>query len=274
MPEGPEVRTVADKLAAKLVGLTIHSTWISAEVGISITGELQQLIGSKITMVASYGKKLLIYCDNKMSLVIGLGMTGRFLYQQSVHSQVALMCTSEINGQYNPLWVFYEDSRRFGHVDVCNEQDLSLVLSKLGPDLLAAALSTEITSEIWISRFPVTSTRKIFEVLKDQSTVSGIGNYLASEILYYSSIHPLRQVRSLTLTEWEKLRQVSHQIIKLSYYHGGFTLESFISPDGMMGTYPAAVYGRKVDPQGYHIEKLKIGNQNAHFVAAIQLAPL
>lgn len=262
MPEGPEVRTVADKLAAQLVGTTILGVWTSPTLGIAVNGNLQLLVGSQVTMVTSYGKKLLLHVANGTSMMASLGMTGRFLYKSSPHSQIAL--------QFAPGWVFFEDSRHFGHIDVCPTQDLPQLLANVGPDLLAAALTNEINSEAWISRFPLTSARKIFEVIKDQSTVSGIGNYLASEILYYSSIHPLRLTKSLTPFEWEKLRQVSHYIIKLSYSHGGFTLESFISPDGMLGTYPAAVYGKNVDHQGYPIVKQKIGSQSAYFVPAIQ----
>jgi len=275
MPEGPEVRTVADKLATLLVGRFITQVWISPTVAVPITGDLQELVGCQISMVTSYGKKLLLHCENKVSMVAGLGMTGRFLYQPSNHSQIALQygdSNQEVDSSTN--WVFFEDSRHFGHINVCPTQYLPTLLGNIGPDLLASALTTEIDGQAWMSRFPLNSSRKIFEVIKDQSTVSGIGNYLASEILYYSAIHPLRQTKSLTVAEWEKLRVVSHQVIKLSYYHGGFTLESFISPDGMRGTYPAAVYGKQMDGQGYPVIKQKIGGQSAHFVPVVQIAPM
>ena len=266
MPEGPEVRTIADKLSAQLVGKLIIAVWISPTLAINVGGDLQQLVNSAVTMVASYGKKLLIHVANGTSLVASLGMTGRFLYQQSTHSQIALQFGSQ-------SWVFFEDTRHFGGIDVCPTQHLPSLLANMGPDLLAAALTTEISLEVWMSRFPLNSARKIFDVIKDQGTVSGIGNYLASEILYYSVIHPLRLTKSLTLSEWEVLRQVSHQVIRLSYNYGGFTLESFISPDGALGTYPAAVYGKQTDSQGNLIVKQKVGRQSAYFVPAVQLAP-
>lgn len=272
MPEGPEVRTIADKLSVQLVKQVILNVWISPELAVAVTGNLYDIVNSTVTMVASYGKKLLIHFNNGLSLVAGLGMTGRFLYQPAKHSQIGIQYTSQAAGEEHiPHWVFFEDIRHFGHIDICQTTYLPTLLHKMGPDLLAAALTTELSFETWISRFPTSSVRKIFDVIKDQSTVSGIGNYLASEILYYSAIHPLRLTKSLTASEWEKLRQVSHQIIKLSYCYGGFTLDSFISPDGSIGLYPAAVYGKTSDSQNNMIVKVKIGSQSAYLVPAVQL---
>lgn len=264
MPEGPEVRTMADKLAATLIGKLILGVWMNLDDGIEVNGDLNIFTGSRIVSINSYGKKLMIHTDNKMSLVASLGMTGRFSYKYGKHTRIALQYDSD-------SWVFFEDSRKFGHIDICPTTYVSTLLRDLGPDLLAASLGNEIPLELWMSRFPFTSTRKIFEVIKDQSTVAGIGNYLASEILYYSSIHPLRQARSLTILEWDKLRQVAHQVIRLSYSYGGFTIESFLNPDGSPGLYPAAVYGKANDSQGYLIITQKIGSQTAYFAPQVQL---
>ena len=57
----------------------------------------------------------------------------------------------------------------------------------------------------------------------------------------------------------------------LSYAYGGHTIESFISPDGQLGAYPAAVYARQMDNLGNVIERKKLSNgRTAHFVSAIQ----
>jgi DNA-formamidopyrimidine glycosylase len=280
MPEGPEVRTVATKLHTYLFQQTISQLWVNPEAGIKFHGNLYNILHAQVLMVTTRGKKLIMHFTNGYSLIAGLGMTGRFLFQGSKHSQMAfgvgnLMTPTTTVGSANNIpnslmWIFFEDSRRFGHIDVLPTAELEIWLSDIGPDVLMAALTTEISFVDWYARFPTTSVRKIFEVMKDQKYVSGIGNYLASEILYYSAIHPARLTSSLTLQEWETLRSISHAVIRLSFSHGGFTIESFISPDGVPGLYPAAVYGLPFTEQGYPISKMKIGQQNAYFVSAIQ----
>lgn len=94
---------------------------------------------------------------------------------------------------------------------------------------------------------------------------------MLSEILYYAGILPERKINTITLQEWETLRVVAHKIILLSYSHGGFTIKDFISPDGQLGTYPAAVYGKKLDPYGNPVISMKTSNgRTSHWVAAIQ----
>lgn len=84
-------------------------------------------------------------------------------------------------------------------------------------------------------------------------------------------MHPERKVETITHNEWDRIRVASHQVLALSYSYGGFTIESFISPDGAYGMYPAAVYGKSHDPQGNPVvtSKGKKG-QTLHWIPAIQ----
>lgn len=51
----------------------------------------------------------------------------------------------------------------------------------------------------------------------NQNIISGCGNYIKSEVLYYSHISPLRKVNSLNIKEIEKLYEALKTIPKLSY---------------------------------------------------------
>jgi formamidopyrimidine-DNA glycosylase len=48
-------------------------------------------------------------------------------------------------------------------------------------------------------------TKSIGNVIMDQKTISGIGNYLRSDILYMSKINPFRKVESLTDNEIKRI---------------------------------------------------------------------
>lgn len=264
-PEGPEVRTVADKLRPILVGRSITSFTINRIESQEHLSEMK--LPNKILGVRSYGKKVIIDLEGA-ALIASLGMTGKFLYQRGNHSHLEFT----IADSTTTFSLFFEDSRRMGDVTYVTPETFSSYFNTIGPCLLTAALGTHITSEAWLAIFtgPKFRTRHIADVLVDQKFVSGIGWYLMTEILYYSGISPNRAAPTITKDEWEKMRVNAHKVIALSYAYGGFTIESFIAPDGSLGAYPAACYGRSFDQSGLPVRKEKHGNRTYHIVDAIQ----
>lgn len=282
MPEGPEVRTVSDKLRPILTGKIIMTAY-KGERGKSVGFE-NLTFPSTITGVRTYGKKILIdiVTNNNLSyvIVVSLGMTGRLQYNLGDHTHIYFnISESEISGPFRILrpafTLYYDDYRYMGSVDIIPTANMPMYLGNIGPDVLAAALdeNTWIPSTTWLAIFTQKKIQKwaICKAFLEQSLVAGIGNYLLSEILYYAGILPERKINTITLQEWETLRVVAHKIILLSYSHGGFTIKDFISPDGQWGTYPAAVYGKKFDPYGNPVTSMKTSNgRTSHFVPAIQ----
>ena len=277
-PEGPEVRTVCDKIRPILLNRVITNAY-KGERGQSIGFE-NLVFPSTITAVHSYGKKILIYTSSDQVIVVSLGMTGRLQYYPGDHSHIYFDINEyENKGPFRvvrPICkLYFDDYRYMGSVNIIPINYLQSHLSGIGPDLLAAALDEKkwISSETWLAIFTQKKIQKwaICKALLDQSLVSGIGNYLLSEILYYAGILPERKINTITLEEWETLRVVAHKIILLSYSHGGFTIKDFISPDGAKGMYPAAVYGKKIDPYGNPVVSAKTSNgRTSHWVPAVQ----
>jgi len=278
MPEGPEVRTVSDKLRPFLLDKVITNVYTDDRakgVGFSNLKYPTKIIG-----VRSHGKKILIDTDIQYVIIISLGMVGRLQYTCGNHSHTRFdISTYELNGSLRILRpafnLYFDDYRYMGSVDIIPNIGLSLYFKDIGPDLLQLSLNenTWIPLNIWLSIFTQKKLlkRSICDVLMDQSLISGIGNYLRAEILYYAAIHPERLIQSLSLSEWDKIRICSHKIIMLSYSYGGFTIESFISPDGSRGLYPAAVYGRSHDPLGNQVIKIKVKDgRTLHIVPTIQ----
>jgi formamidopyrimidine-DNA glycosylase len=218
--------------------------------------------------------------DTNVSIIVSLGMAGRLQYTQGNHSHVCFEISDcQVTGPFRVMKhvfnLYYEDPRYMGGVDIIPNHGLSLYFKDQGPCLLQASLDeqTWISLERWIQIFAQKKfeNRMICDILLEQSLVAGIGNYLRAEILYYSGINPTRKVQSITLDEWDRIRSSSHKVINLAYQHNGFTIESFISPDGTYGTYPAAVYGKTHDPTGNPVVKTDVKDRKIHWVPAIQL---
>lgn len=262
-PEGPEVRTVADKLRPVLVGREIVTVYKGPRA--EFMGDHNIRCPMRILWTRSHGKKLIIDLHGYM-MIFSLGMTGRLQYTEGNHSHVAFTLDDGTR-------LYFDDYRYMGSVDVIPNHAIPFYFKNIGPDLLQLALdeSTWIPLEHWLAIYKRKSKQIIFKVLKDQSLVAGIGNYLVCEILYYARISPLRTVASLTDTEWDAIRICAHAVIRLSYAYNGLTIESFISPDGSLGKYPKVVYGQKTDPHGNVVERFTNNtDQTAHWVPALQ----
>lgn len=278
MPEGPEIRTVADKLRPILVSRIITSSY---------KGERAKTIGfdnlkcpTTIIGVRSHGKKLLIDLDSGHMIIVSLGMSGRLQYTPGNHSHVRFdISESQINGPFKVIKpvcsVYFDDSRYMGGVDIIPNASIVFYFKDIGPDLLQLSLDekTWMPLQTWITIFTAKKLQKraICEVLMDQSLVSGIGNYVKAEVLYYSGVHPERTVETITIEEWDRLRISAHKVLRLSYSCFGFTIESFISPDGQLGTYPSAVYGKTHDPNGNPVVKSTTKDgRTTHWVPSLQ----
>ncbi|CAH6419419.1 Formamidopyrimidine-DNA glycosylase [uncultured virus] len=281
MPEAPEARTVADKLRLTLLNKIITSAYKGERA--SSLGFEKLKIPSTIIGVRSYGKKVLIdieHAGNGCMIVVSLGMSGRLQYAQGNHSHIHLgigeyQCLGSFQILRPAFALYFDDQRYMGHFNVIANDEVPIYFNNIGPDLLQAALDekTYIPLEYWQHIFNIKKVKKwtLRKALIEQSLIAGIGNYLISEICYYSGLYPERIIETLTIEEIDRLRIVAHKILLLSYSYGGFTIESFISPDGEWGKYPAAVYGKKFDPYGNPVlaTKAKDG-RTSHWVPAIQ----
>lgn len=250
MPEGPEVRTVSDQLQY-LIDNEISA--ININLPKYVKGEIKS--PCMIKNIYSVGKKLVFYTEDydgiDQYIIFSFGMTGKVQYTNDIHAHVSF--------EFNGFRIYFVDSRRFGCIEVFDEKKYNASINKLGPDILAY----ELDSEMWINIFRKKNRSKIDAVLLDQAVVSGIGNYLKSEILYHSGILPDRLVKNISDEELETLRYHSHKIINESYNMGGFTIKDFSAPDGSSGGFRPSVYGLKYDPENYKI--LKTGTQRNTF---------
>ena len=108
----------------------------------------------------------------------------------------------------------------------------------------------------------------------NQSHISGIGNYLKSEILYESEISPFRVINSLSIKEIEILYTNIIKIANNSYKSGGATIRNYSNINSEEGTYTFQfkVYQMKKDPLGNIVQKIETKDKRTtHWVPEIQI---
>lgn len=260
VPEGPEIRRAADRIAAVLNRRRLDAVWFGPPRLVRFSDELT---GSRVACVDTRGKALLIRFD--------LGLT---LY---VHNQLYGVWYVRKRGQLPNI-------RRSLRVALHTENDSALLysateielltpqeeldhpyLSRLGPDVLDQALTWRDLSRRL--NLPVFRNRALSGLYLDQGFLAGIGNYLRSEILFASGVHFALKPRDLAVKTRNHLARQTLLIARRAYATGGITNTSAraaaLKAQGLgRRRYRFAVFGRAGEPCpicGDTIEKTEAG---------------
>ena len=81
----------------------------------------------------------------------------------------------------------------------------------------------------------------------DQKFVSGLGNIYVNEILFFSKINPIKNVKDLQDNEIKRIIKFTKIILKKSVILGGSSIKDFSSSNGKKGLFQQhfSVYGKK-----------------------------
>lgn len=190
-----------------------------------------------------------------------LGMEGRWVWNPERHSNLWMNLT--IDGEEKKL--YFEDARHFGKMRVYSNLDEKL--KEIGPDLL----DDDVPLELWMEKAKNRYVKKM-EIVKwitNQKYFAGVGNYLKSEILYRSKIHPQRVMSSLSDLELEELWKNTLSIVKDAYAAKGLTRYkgTFLNPTGDKGSYGPniQVYEKKTDPLGFKVVRSTFSDSRSTF---------
>ena len=171
--------------------------------------------------------------------------------------------------------VYFFDSLSFGTLKISNNEEiLKKKLLSLGPDIMHVPIN--IFKERLLQKNNL--NKEIGNVLMNQKIISGIGNYLRSDILWLSKISPFRLVKDLSNTDIKKIFNSAkiltwgdydmNTAIKLNYINSSFN----IRPQNYNRNY--FIYNYKTDIHGYEVklDKLYEGSvpRTIHWVPEIQ----
>ena len=215
MPEGPEIKQIADALATALVGQKLTEVFLAFD---HLKPWESVLCGRKVKRVRPRGKALLtelrdlaIYSHNQLYgrwFVVERGdipKTGRQL-RLALHTR-------------RHACLLYSAS----DIEVLSTGDVEShsFISKLGPDVLDEATTDQTIATRYAE--PQFQGRQLGSLLLDQGFLAGLGNYLRSEILFCARVHPLRRLGDVSASARHALGQQTLVLTRQSYDTQGVT---------------------------------------------------
>ena len=235
MPEGPEVLRTVEYLSRVLEG-NILSEWI--------------FCGGKHTEIPPDGYNGF---DSNLPMVVeSVSCKGKFIYftlapvsnrEVKFYILHSLMMTGCWQTRYdeqckwfveleNGKTIWFRDPRALATLAFTTDySDVQKKLTELGPDILQTTFTIPEFKTLCFQY----RKRNVTSFLMDQTVFSGIGNAYKSEILFDSSISPLRKVGDLDDREQEKLLESLRVIPRIGYSSGGLSIRDFHDENGNSG---------------------------------------
>jgi endonuclease-8 len=216
MPEGPEIRRAADKIAQALIGRPVQEVFFAFEALKTYESVLK---GQTITAIDTYGKAMVTRFANGLNIYSHNQLYGVWYVRPAFDfpDTKRLLRVALHNETYSAL--LYSASE----IAVLQDSELSYhpFLSRLGPDLL----HEDVTIEQTIARFQEQNfkRKKLYTLLLDQQFLAGVGNYLRSEILFVAGVHPQKKPLDCSIQELEKLGEAAVNLTRQSYSSSGIT---------------------------------------------------
>ena len=256
MPELPEVEVVKKSLENKLKNLTIKRVYISNnKLRYKIDNkQFNKIKNQRIISIKRRSKYLLINLNKNLTILVHLGMTGKFFiidndkkYKTSFyyslkkndkkHDHVTFFFNKKIN-------LIYNDVRKFGFIKIFSSKAIFNCnhLVSLGPEPLSDNFNFS-----YFDRYILNKRTKIKDLLMDQKFVAGLGNIYCNEILFLCKINPTRSVQQITDQEIKKIVEIVKKILKQAILLGGSSIKNFSSTGGQEGNFQQKfnVYGKE-----------------------------
>jgi formamidopyrimidine-DNA glycosylase len=246
MPELPEVETVRRGLQPVLEGRRL--TRVEArrpDLRFPFPeGFVQRLTGARLVALNRRAKYLMAELDRGETLVMHLGMSGRFEIARPEgavrpgefhyaadpnpkHAHVVF--ETEDGGR-----VTYYDPRRFGYMDLIETATLNdhPWFKGLGPEPLSEAFDAERLETAFAGRKQGPKT-----LLLDQRVVAGLGNIYVCEALNRSRISPFQPAGEIPRKKLGPLVETIREVLGEAIKAGGSTLRDYAAADGALGYF-------------------------------------
>lgn len=293
MPELPEVETVRRGLAPALVGARFSRVTLRrANLRFPFPERFAaRLEGRAVTHLARRAKYLTADLDSGETLIMHLGMSGRFdvalpdgrnlspgdFYLEGAqgtpkHDHVVMAMSTGATVTYN-------DARRFGFMDLVPSADLAACrhFARMGVEPLDGLTGAVIAQLFRHKSAPLKAA------LLDQRLIAGLGNIYVCEALHRARLHPEAPAGSLAKPDGRptaKANALAKAIVKVleeAVAAGGSTLRDYAQTDGRSGAFQHAfrVYDRVGLPCsrpgcGGAITRIVQANRSTFFCAACQ----
>ncbi len=261
MPELPEVETVRRGLEPTLAGARLVRVEARRpDLRFPLPeGFVQRLTGAVVLSLGRRAKYLLAPTDRGQTLVMHLGMTGRFEIDdpragvRERPGDFALAAPADPRHAHvlfetdAGATVTYFDPRRFGYMDLVDSDGLeeSRWFSALGPEPLGPAFDAAHLAAAFKDRKQGPKT-----LLLDQRIVAGLGNIYVCEALWRAGISPFKPAGKIRRPKIEALTEAIRAVLEEAIQAGGSTLRDYAGADGALGYFQHSfqAYGREHEP--------------------------
>lgn len=218
MPEGPEVRRMAYRLARVLVDRPLQELELPHP---ALQPHEKRLSRHQITAVESRGKAFLIRFGKKGTIYVHLQLYGRWkIHRVSTEPRSnRTLRAAFVTETHQALLYSATDLEVLSDAGIQNHR----FLSRLGPDLFDPDLTDEMLAERLTGA--AFGRRQLAGLLLDQGFVGGIGNYLRAEMLFLAGVAPHRKGNSLHIDEALALGNAIRTIGQRAYDQKGYTTD-------------------------------------------------
>jgi formamidopyrimidine-DNA glycosylase len=259
MPELPEVETVRRGLLSSLEGRRItHVLARRPDLRFPLPDDFAaRLQGARVLALRRRAKYLLAELDTGETLVMHLGMTGRFEIEEHGRTLKPGAFVREAPADARHAHVLfdtdagrritYSDARRFGFMGLAptDRLDLHPWFAGMGPEPLGPDFTPEALAQALDGR-----SQAIKTLLLDQRIVAGLGNIYVCEALHRAGISPTRPGGQVSRAKLKTLVEAVKAVLQEAIEAGGSTLRDFVAADGALGYFQHRfrVYGREDEP--------------------------
>ena len=228
MPELPEVEIMTRNI----------QKWTKGASLVEVKGMAfpEKLLGKAIGNVSRRGKYCIIPIG-EYSLLIHFRMTGKMLVYREEYKHVRVIMRFS-----NGMTLAFVDQRKFGTVQICDEEEKNMLLQKLGDEIWPMKRDA-----IWYKQKLQKYKKPIKTLLLQQDVFAGVGNIMANEVCHRLGIHPELPCHTLRDKHFQKWDRVVHEYVDAVIQEEGGDEIHFLSQGGKA---PKAfrVYARAGEP--------------------------
>ncbi|MDN7123117.1 Fpg/Nei family DNA glycosylase [Nocardioides sp. ChNu-153] len=207
MPELPEVEALALDLSGRLEGRAVATVHLAAFSALkTFDPPLSALDGSFVEGVSRHGKFLDIGVGG-LHLVLHLARAGWVRWRDEVPavpprpSTKSTLAARIVLDDDTGLDVTEAGTRKSLAMYVVRDPADVPGIARLGPDPLSAEFTRDTLADI----LTAAGRAQVKGVLRDQSTIAGIGNAYSDELLHAARLSPFKPANSLTPEQVDQL---------------------------------------------------------------------
>jgi formamidopyrimidine-DNA glycosylase len=248
MPEGPEVKIASDYFnevfsLSKQIEFEIISEYYHQKYFDVFNTINYHLRDFKPTFTV--GKNTFLELANNQIFNFHFGMTGGW------SSKLIKHCHFRVSNSNNEI--FFKDVRKFGNMKIITQSQFN---EKYNPayDLLNESYSLKRHLS-YLGRI-INTKKSICSVIMDQKYFPGVGNYIKSESLYSSKIHPEEKWGNLHEDMIINLIKNIQRVMNNSYKSGGAELKDFKNPFES-SKFKLKIYGKQYTEQNNLVTSIK-----------------